>query len=104
MQTAPPPGVTRAGIDEPAVSRPAEPAAPASSRLRYVPGLDGLRALSVSAVLLYHADVTWMPGGFLGVDVFFAISGYLITSLLLAEHRRALRIDLIGFWGRRARA
>ena len=55
--------------------------------MRYVPGLDGLRALSVTAVLLYHADVTWMPGGFLGVDVFFAISGYLITSLLLAEYR-----------------
>ena len=50
-------------------------------------GSTGCRALSVSAVLLYHADVTWMPGGFLGVDVFFAISGYLITSLLLAEYR-----------------
>ena len=57
----------------------------------YVPALDGLRALAVVAVLLYHGDVSWMPGGFLGVEVFFVISGYLITALLLAErqqHRR----------------
>jgi peptidoglycan/LPS O-acetylase OafA/YrhL len=75
----------------------------APARARYLPGLDGLRAVSVVAVMLYHADVRSVPGGFLGVEVFFAISGYLITSLLLAEHRRALRIDLLGFWGRRAR-
>ena len=56
-------------------------------RLPYMPGLDGLRALAVVAVLLYHAGAGWLPGGFLGVDVFFVISGYLITSLLLAEHR-----------------
>jgi peptidoglycan/LPS O-acetylase OafA/YrhL len=79
------------------------PVAPLSSRLRYVPGLDGLRAVSVSAVLLYHADVTWMPGGFLGVDVFFVISGYLITSLLLAEHRSRGDIALGQFYLRRAR-
>src|SRR5215207_8567985 len=54
-----------------------------SVRLAYVPGLDGLRALAVIAVLLYHAEVPWMSGGFLGVEVFFVISGYLITSLLL---------------------
>jgi peptidoglycan/LPS O-acetylase OafA/YrhL len=103
MQTAPPPGATRAGTDNPAVILPAEPSAPASSRLRYVPGLDGLRALSVSAVLLYHADVTWMPGGFLGVDVFFAISGYLITSLLLAEYRNRGDVNIGQFYLRRAR-
>ena len=71
--------------------------------MRYVPGLDGLRALSVSAVLLYHADVTWMPGGFLGVDVFFAISGYLITSLLLAEFRNHGGVNVGRFYLRRAR-
>ncbi|HSS10043.1 MAG TPA: acyltransferase family protein [Acidimicrobiales bacterium] len=69
----------------------------------YVPGLDGLRAIAVSAVLLYHADLTWMPGGFLGVDVFFVISGYLITSLLMAEHVRSGTIALRTFWRRRAR-
>src|SRR3989475_1757775 len=54
----------------------------------YRPGLDGLRALAVIGVLLYHAGVHWVPGGFLGVDLFFVISGYLITSLLIAEVER----------------
>ena len=57
----------------------------------------------MSAVLLYHADVTWMPGGFLGVDVFFAISGYLITSLLLAEYRNRGGVNIGQFYLRRAR-
>ena len=52
---------------------------------RYRPGLDGVRALAVAAVILYHGDVSWAKGGFLGVDVFFVLSGYLITSLLLRE-------------------
>ena len=69
----------------------------------YSPGLDGLRALAVIAVLLYHADLAWIPGGFLGVEVFFVISGYLITALLLAEWRQRGRIDLKTFWLRRAR-
>ena len=72
-------------------------------RLSYSPGLDGLRALAVSAVLLYHADLTLIPGGFLGVEVFFVISGYLISALLLAEWRQKGRIDLKDFWVRRAR-
>jgi peptidoglycan/LPS O-acetylase OafA/YrhL len=72
-------------------------------RMRYMPGLDGLRAFAVTAVLLYHADLEWMPGGFLGVDVFFVISGYLITSLLLAEFRNQGRIGLGQFYLRRAR-
>jgi peptidoglycan/LPS O-acetylase OafA/YrhL len=72
-------------------------------RLPYLPGLDGLRALAVIAVLLYHADLHWIPGGFLGVDVFFVISGYLIASLLLAEWRQQGRIDIKAFWLRRAR-
>jgi peptidoglycan/LPS O-acetylase OafA/YrhL len=62
-----------------------------------------LRAFAVIAVLLYHADLAWIPGGFLGVEVFFVISGYLITALLLAEWRQRGRIDLKTFWLRRAR-
>src|SRR3712207_9565761 len=61
------------------------------------------RAFAVIAVLLYHADLAWIPGGFLGVEVFFVISGYLITALLLAEWRQRGRIDLKTFWLRRAR-
>ena len=72
-------------------------------RLSYSPGLDGLRALAVMAVLLYHADLMWIPGGFLGVEVFFVISGYLISALLLAEWRQKGHINLKDFWLRRAR-
>ncbi len=76
---------------------------PQDSRLPYLPGIDALRAIAVLAVFLYHAGVDWMPGGFLGVDVFFAISGYLITSLLLSERRRTGGVRLGQFWLRRAR-
>jgi peptidoglycan/LPS O-acetylase OafA/YrhL len=72
-------------------------------RLPYLSGVDGLRAVAVCAVLLYHADPRLLPGGFLGVDVFFVISGFLITSLLHAEWRRQGSIDLRAFWLRRAR-
>jgi peptidoglycan/LPS O-acetylase OafA/YrhL len=65
--------------------------------------LDGLRALAVAGVFLYHANVSWVPGGFLGVDLFFVLSGYLITSLLLEERAATGRIDLLSFWKRRAR-
>jgi peptidoglycan/LPS O-acetylase OafA/YrhL len=83
----------------------AEPhvAARESKRVPYVPALDGLRALAVIAVLLYHADLGWIPGGFLGVEVFFVISGYLITLLLVSEHEQNGRISLRRFWFRRAR-
>jgi peptidoglycan/LPS O-acetylase OafA/YrhL len=69
----------------------------------YQPGLDGLRAISVICVILYHAGFGWMRGGFFGVEVFFVVSGYLITSLLLEEHNRAGRVGLKQFWLRRAR-
>ena len=69
----------------------------------YLPGLDGLRAIAVVAVILYHANHSWLEGGFLGVEVFFVISGYLITLLLLAESTRTGRINLRDFWLRRAR-
>jgi peptidoglycan/LPS O-acetylase OafA/YrhL len=69
----------------------------------YLPALDGLRAISVVAVLLYHADMLWIPGGFLGVEVFFVISGYLITMLLVREHTKTTTISLRDFWLRRAR-
>ncbi len=71
--------------------------------LRYLPALDGLRALAVIAVLLYHGGVSFLPGGFLGVDVFFVLSGYLITCLLLEDWRRYGTIRLRHFWLRRAR-
>ena len=58
------------------------------SRVPYLPGLDGMRALAVVAVMVYHANSDWLPGGFLGVEVFFVISGYLITLLLISEHER----------------
>ena len=69
----------------------------------YVPGLDGLRALAVLAVIVYHANREWLGGGFLGVEVFFVISGYLITLLLIAERERVGTVSLGNFWLRRAR-
>ncbi len=76
------------------------PVAPHSGRLA---GLDGLRALAVIAVVLYHFFPAMLPGGFIGVDVFFVISGFLITGLLVSEHTRTGRISLRRFWQRRAR-
>ncbi|MFV0309214.1 MAG: acyltransferase family protein [Desertimonas sp.] len=69
----------------------------------YQPGLDGLRALSVVTIMLYHAGFSWMHGGFFAVDVFFAASGFLITTLLLEEVSRTRRVSLREFWVRRAR-
>ena len=69
----------------------------------YEPSLDGIRAFSVIAVMLYHANIAWLPGGFLGVEVFFVVSGFLITSLLVEERESTQRIDLKHFWIRRAR-
>ena len=83
-------------------ARPRRPD-PQLSAVPYLPGLDGLRALAVVAVMIYHANAEWLAGGFLGVEVFFVISGYLITLLLMAEREQYGRIDLRAFWGRRAR-
>ncbi|HEY3503933.1 MAG TPA: acyltransferase family protein [Actinocatenispora sp.] len=67
------------------------------------PALDGVRAFAVAAVLVFHGGLPVLPGGFLGVDAFFVLSGFLITSLLLAEVADSGRIRLAAFWGRRAR-
>jgi peptidoglycan/LPS O-acetylase OafA/YrhL len=69
----------------------------------YLPGIDGLRAIAVMAVILYHVESSKLSGGFLGVEVFFVISGYLITSLLLSEKDRSGGVSLRDFWRRRAR-
>ena len=86
-------------------ARPLEwnPPRQAISRVPYLPGLDGMRALAVVAVMIYHTNNGWLPGGFIGVEVFFVISGYLITLLLIGEHEKTGRIDLKQFWLRRAR-
>ena len=68
---------------------------------RYMPGLDGFRAVAVIAIIIFHLNAQWLPGGFLGVDTFFVISGYLITALLVAEFYRDGTIDLFEFWKRR---
>ena len=76
---------------------------PRAKEMGYLPGLDGVRALAVIGVLLYHADLSWIPGGFLGVDVFFVLSGFLITSLILEEFDRSGRVDFRKFYLGRAR-
>ncbi len=70
---------------------------------RYIPAIDGLRAISVIAVLLYHLTLPWWPGGFLGVDLFFVISGYVITRLILDSIERSSALDLRKFYRSRIR-
>lgn len=70
---------------------------------RYVPGIDGLRALSVLAVIAYHLNLNWAEGGLLGVGIFFVISGYLITDQIINQWERHRRLNLLDFWVRRAR-
>lgn len=65
---------------------------------RYIPGLDGIRALAVLAVIAYHFNFSWARGGFLGVDIFFVLSGYLITSTILPLKGNQLTVSLKKFW------
>ena len=78
-------------------------AVPPEAGTRRIAALDGLRALAVSAVLLFHTGSSPLPGGFLGVDVFFVLSGFLITGILVGQWHGRGRIDVAGFWLRRAR-
>ncbi len=71
--------------------------------IQHIPAIDGLRAIAVTAVIFYHLGFTWIPGGFLGVDLFFVISGYVITRLLLDSIERSGGLDLRGFYKARAR-
>jgi peptidoglycan/LPS O-acetylase OafA/YrhL len=93
---------TRQTADTTAGATPRPGRAP-SGRPARIEGLDGLRALAIVGVLVYHLNASWLPGGFLGVDVFFVVSGFLITTLLVREHHRTGRIALSQFWVRRAR-
>ncbi len=76
---------------------------PVDSGQRYMPGLDGLRALAVLAVIAYHEQFGWAPGGLLGVGVFFTLSGFLITSILVSQWSAIGRLKLGDFWLHRAR-
>ncbi|WP_426706810.1 acyltransferase family protein [Corynebacterium auriscanis] len=111
--TAPSTKTTPAPSAKPSPAQPTKPT-PARSRAistsprpvsqrRHIPGLDGVRGIAVIAVLLYHFWPNLVPGGFMGVDVFFVLSGYLITFLLVREYRKTGRISLKQFWLRRVR-
>lgn len=76
---------------------------PRTAKLGYQPSLDGLRAISVMAVIFFHAGFSWMQGGFLGVEVFFVVSGFLITTLLMEERAHSGAVDFRQFWLRRGR-
>ncbi|MCB0960996.1 MAG: acyltransferase family protein [Acidimicrobiales bacterium] len=109
---APPPGSPSdepddvVGEVDPQVTVIADDAPPVDRRPRipHAPGLDGLRGLAVAAVVVFHAaPAGWLPGGFLGVSLFFTLSGYLITSLVLVEVRHDRRVGMAAFWARRIR-
>src|SRR5947209_13873393 len=80
-----------------------ETGAPRVRRLAYVGALDGVRAIAVAAVIVFHFAPSVLPAGFLGVDVFFVVSGFLIARLVVAEIGRSGSVSLPTFWGRRAR-
>ncbi|KON72133.1 hypothetical protein M768_16870 [Cellulosimicrobium cellulans F16] len=108
------PGTIPAGVGRPTLEAPrvvGHVRAPSSGRrpgrptVRYrrMPGLDGLRALAVVVVVAFHLAPATFPGGYVGVDVFFVLSGFLITTLLVREHRDRHHVGLRAFWARRAR-
>ncbi|WP_435203428.1 acyltransferase family protein [Janibacter sp. GS2] len=99
----PPATLDDAGTPASHAASPSTPDARPHPARGHLAGLDGLRALAIAAVMVFHLDPDWLPGGFLGVDIFFVISGFLITTLLVRERRDTGRIDLVGFWTRRAR-
>ena len=74
-----------------------------NNKSKYLPSIDSLRALAVLAVIIYHVDVNYLPGGFLGVDLFFVLSGYLISSLIIKEFKKTGTVNLYNFYIRRAR-
>ena len=74
-----------------------------NNKSKYLPSIDSLRALAVLAVIIYHVDVNYLPGGFLGVDLFFVLSGYLISSLIIKEYKKTGSVNLYNFYIRRAR-
>ena len=74
-----------------------------NNKSKYLPSIDSLRALAVLAVIIYHVDVNYLPGGFLGVDLFFVLSGYLISSLIIKEYGKTGSLNLYNFYIRRAR-
>ena len=74
-----------------------------NNKSKYLPSIDSLRALAVLAVIIYHVDVNYLPGGFLGVDLFFVLSGYLISSLIIKEYKKTGSLNLYNFYLRRAR-
>jgi hypothetical protein len=95
-------------------TRPADPASGTGAmpdpdapheepNLSYIPALDGMRAFAVLGVMAFHGGIPWLVGGYLGVDAFFVLSGFLITSLLVNEWHRLRTIRLGAFWARRAR-
>ena len=96
------PGPTTTTTSPPAAVAPARTRA-AAGKLGYLPALDGLRAVAVLLVIGYHLGYSGLAGGFIGVEVFFVLSGWLVCALLMGESRAAGRIGLGGFWLRRAR-
>ncbi|GMA30809.1 acyltransferase family protein [Litorihabitans aurantiacus] len=92
---------TRPHPERPTAERAPAPPVPAHRPFAHLRGLDGVRALAVVAVLAYHAGATWLPGGFLGVDVFFVLSGFLITALIGHEVATTGRLDVASFYRRR---
>ncbi|WP_234423761.1 acyltransferase family protein [Intrasporangium calvum] len=109
MTTSATPRVARTAPAQPIRGSHPRPGASPSSRTNSrrsgerIEGLDGIRALAIVAVLVFHLNAAWLPGGYLGVDVFFVVSGFLITTLLVREHERTGRIAFREFWVRRAR-